>query len=444
MDFLGVLFAGLSLYFGAVYFLHGILAKNPASRQRALNRLHTPLFGRLYRNTLRNGLAWLAKLFGGRRPNSLAALRVCFALSLLYGVTLFLLSWTSGGSGTIGTTPILPANTSVWQRIAIALLTAIPACYIFFVLRNLRAIAEEIRKSMIKPLLPLGWSNGATAKITANILVVILVIGGTAGTVDIVNSVGGITTVALAGAIAVAAVLLEGKASAVVGGIAGSALFVSGTIDPFTSGVITALLFWLLLPALNALLDWFSWWISRSLGHRILLTKNLWLTIPAHALINLVAAVALLAVLTITLVTTLEGFNLWAASHGSAPPLALEGLIDTVREKPFGAEGAWITLMLLSTLLPTALHLGMLFMGFAAIHEPKGLRDAVARNLEGEPTQIQLIGPAIYLTAMPMIGLALAGLAFWGAFVFLSTMGAPVTDGLAELALGTIGWVRGF
>ena len=441
MDFLGVLFAGMGLYLGSVYFIHGVL-KDPASRRRALDRLHTPLFDQLYRHTLRNGLAWLAWFFGGRRPNTFLAFNVCYTLSLFYSAGFLLLSWALGGSGSIGTTELLPPKTPEPQRAITLIIVIIVGFYIFKRFRNLARTTNFTE---------LFWKvEGENYIAGPFIATIIILISFTA--VSGIGAIGIVLAISLATAGAFSKGNKFGRALAGTGIIASTqaiiviiALIVATLVDPSTllsDNAIITILFLLLFPLFNALLDWLSWWISRFLGRHILLTRGLWRTIPLHTLIDLIAALLLLTIMCVSFTLFIEVFNLWAATYGGEPPLALENLISTTRSFPFGSEGLWITLMLLSTLLPTTLHLGMLFMGFVAIHAPKGLRAAVARNLGGDPAHIQLIGPAMYLTAMPMIGLTLAGLAFWGAFNFLSAVGAPVTDGLAELALWTIGWVR--
>ena len=139
---------------------------------------------------------------------------------------------------------------------------------------------------------------------------------------------------------------------------------------------IVLVCFFLLLPLANGALDWLSWWISRWLGadlrrelSGLAPKRSMVLTICKHAAIDLAAAIGLLLVLALVL-----GFGFGAAEHGEiaepqARGLPLSETIQAAAQHPwdignqlsaddpdYKPGGLWFTLMLVSTLIPTAIH----------------------------------------------------------------------------------------
>jgi hypothetical protein len=123
-------------------------------------------------------------------------------------------------------------------------------------------------------------------------------------------------------------------------------------------------LFWVALPVANAVWDYASWWISRGLGADLVtqirsgsrsIGRKAW-TGLWHSALDLGAALVLLAALAWTLPNVVEWF---------LPVFADEAQWCAMAREPFG-EGLWVTSMLLSTLVPTALHLAAVIASPAA------------------------------------------------------------------------------
>ncbi len=87
-------------------------------------------------------------------------------------------------------------------------------------------------------------------------------------------------------------------------------------------------------------------------------------------------------------------YNRLIESLGSSVPLVLDGYLCDVAKDPLGA-GIWATVMLISTLVPTLIHLGFVFASpFIAMFRPHPVWDSRAAHLEGRglPPAVDLRG----------------------------------------------------
>lgn len=117
----------------------------------------------------------------------------------------------------------------------------------------------------------------------------------------------------------------------------------------------------LILPVMNGGLDYTSWWVSRFLGDDLTrglsgatstaatLTRSL-----AHITADLFLALLFFMVMAFVLGFAFESYDLYA----SLEAVDLMPYAAALRDDPFGA-GLWIALMLLTTLIPTVIHFGM-------------------------------------------------------------------------------------
>ena len=146
----------------------------------------------------------------------------------------------------------------------------------------------------------------------------------------------------------------------------------------------------LILPMMNGALDHASWWVSRFLGHDLAhglsgtlsaartLTRSL-----LHIAADLVLALIFFVAMAFALGVAFESYDLYAEldkvyllPEGDQP-----GYADILRSDPLGA-GLWITLMLLTTLIPTVIHFGMVAGAILpAIILPDARRQALAQTL---------------------------------------------------------------
>jgi hypothetical protein len=141
----------------------------------------------------------------------------------------------------------------------------------------------------------------------------------------------------------------------------------------------------------NGLWDWLSWWVSRQLGSHLLSElqptasfKHRAVTIAWHTLVDLMAAIVLLAAMAYMLAVGFAGYNqvVIALSEGGRAAFELEPFIERAAAAPW-TDGLWLTIMLISTLVPTFLHLVMLLaspIAWAAV--PTETRLALAEDLK--------------------------------------------------------------
>ena len=135
-------------------------------------------------------------------------------------------------------------------------------------------------------------------------------------------------------------------------------------IDLVAPMVVIHLIFFLVLPIVNGLWDWLSWWITRALGRHLLgsfgdaggLGQRA-VAVVAHGALDLILAVALLAAMAFFLAFGFEAYNRIAiAQRGEdLPVFALGPFLAAAADHPW-TDGLWLTVMLISTLVPTALH----------------------------------------------------------------------------------------
>jgi hypothetical protein len=202
-------------------------------------------------------------------------------------------------------------------------------------------------------------------------------------------------------------------------------------------------LFWVFLPLANALLDWLSWAISRALGREILRRQS-WATVLKHGLLDAVLAVVLLVLLAMLLAAGIEAVNLWFAGQGSKPPVDAARLLDGARDQPFGPGGLWVTMMLVSTLIPTLLHVFSLCLALLTRLTPDVLRQWMLAILEApDPDLADLTSLALLrMMAWPVAIVAVLVLVK-GLLDALASAALPMSELLYALAQWTMGNLRG-
>jgi len=136
------------------------------------------------------------------------------------------------------------------------------------------------------------------------------------------------------------------------------------------------ILVWTAAPLLNALTDTVSWLVSRALAadlrrslarpeeHSLL---RLFWKIAWHLVLDLSVAIGLLFATVLLIHAAFDLWNDYLAWLGYPPDQHLVLDLDAVTTRPF-TDGLWYWLMLITSLIPTLLHLGMLctsVLGFA-------------------------------------------------------------------------------
>ena len=212
----------------------------------------------------------------------------------------------------------------------------------------------------------IGWNAIAVAGFVAIFVAVtgaIAISGAIAVTVAVAVAVAGAFAGAVAGAVAGAGAFAV--AVAVAGAVAGAvavvfAFAVAVAIFAYIFGdytdAQTLILLYLLLPFINALFDCVSVKYSRYFSTRIAAGEGTGM-VSMHLLWDTALALLFFFGLLLALPPLIDGYN-WLCSFTSLPPIHWRELALQARDDPWGA-GFLVTLMLLSTLIPTLLHLLM-------------------------------------------------------------------------------------
>lgn len=138
------------------------------------------------------------------------------------------------------------------------------------------------------------------------------------------------------------------------------------------------LLFFVLLPMLNALLDWMSWIVTRFFLRRVAQVSQSWkgaglLFLELSA--DLAAAILLFLALVVLLPNGIEIVNAVLSVTGR-PPFDWRDIVFRAYEAPL-SEGLFVVGMLITTLVPTFVHITRGLAGIAAAWTP-GAAEAAA------------------------------------------------------------------
>lgn len=353
-----------------------------------------------YRHVLERALDSADRFFG--LPFSLRAYGVCLTIAFFYPVILYLLSWTIGGSHTLGTLEILPEGWSARMRVTLITGLVLYGYASFLIFRYYKEIKERAKRALAR-MLP-GWGLnwrirfrsmavgllaggvgyamtgdptkaltialfGATVGIVANIgalagigiVVLPTVVGGPTGlgfSTGAFTFVGACAGVSFAYGTGASALLIAGMLA--IGAAFTLLLSLVATLSGTWTGLfspngMSVILFFLLLPLLNTTLDTVSWAISRRLGRKLIDWNFRWGRVVFFVALDILAAVILLSGLAVLLGITGEAIDQLALATVDSPVFGLDSMITQTAADPFG-DGLWITFMLLSTIVPTTIH----------------------------------------------------------------------------------------
>lgn len=186
-----------------------------------------------------------------------------------------------------------------------------------------------------------------------------------------------------------------------------------------TAGAL--LLFLGLLTLINAPFDWASLGLTRALL-RVGLERGGWWPLLL-ALIDAVCAALIVALLTIAMVLGIQAFNSLAVLGGGTAILSLERLLAGIgnRETAQEPEFWWVYVLLLSTLVPSLINLGI--GGASLMRGLPFLPSVLLRFLpedspvpSAERVWIPLV-LALQTVGGVILGLAVQALIFWGVIV---------------------------
>ncbi|PID46684.1 MAG: hypothetical protein CSB47_02580 [Proteobacteria bacterium] len=120
---------------------------------------------------------------------------------------------------------------------------------------------------------------------------------------------------------------------------------------------LSPLLFLGLFPLLNAPLDWLSLGVTRSLLYAIADHKHHGAAALLWALLDWLMAVLFLLLICLVMVGAIAALNGASLALGGVTIFDLSVIFQHMHDDPFAAENRWVYVILLSTLLPTAIHL---------------------------------------------------------------------------------------
>ena len=169
---------------------------------------------------------------------------------------------------------------------------------------------------------------------------------------------------------------------------------------------LTILIFFTILPVINAAVDWISWGVSRYLGMKIINLKNINLMeMISHLIIDIILAIVLLFLLALIIVISFEIVNfLFHFFHGTEVAVDIRKVAEAASIEPWGVDGLWLTLMLLTTIIPTALHLSLSVYGLLTIGH-NNLRKYVLNLISDSASHSDLAKASMYFSANYLISI---------------------------------------
>lgn len=175
------------------------------------------------------------------------------------------------------------------------------------------------------------------------------------------------------------------------------------------------ILFWLILPLINAPLDWLSFGVTRGLLQAVRTGQHTSQQALAFALVDLILAIVFLFLITALLV----GVTALGNAIAGETLVDIRTILQQIRSEPSKLDHWWIYFMLLSTLVPTLVHFA-LAGGALSLWLPKHLRQWLVTGLEQDQHKIMLAW--LYVTFMPILGFILLPAALLYSLYWLLTV----------------------
>ncbi len=434
---------------------------------------------------------------------SIRAVRRCLQIALIYPFALFLLTWIASGTGKLGALQLFEIH-SITYRLLYAVIVAFAGTAMYFIGIKAEHVSEVIGWILEPMRQYIPWTR-------RTILVAIVTVSGALGGAISAYAVGGLSlsaiTIVVSIAVGFAAAFVGfGVAAAVLFAGSASAFFSGGTVAVFViiavgagASVIVAIttfsevsaatfvgaltiivlgatfigvaeflafsdpkaldllfasfLFYILLPAINALADWVSWGVTRIFLIRAANTaEGLWgaIRLVHELLAALLVGMVFLVLLAIALATGITLSNVLFMAIAK-PPVDWLSQLDAAAHDPFG-QGLMIMGLLMTTVIPTFLHLaaGLAGIFLAWTPDARRLAAAIPYAEDGTPqaplAQIRkdeifwtlFRGRFWYLLAVPLTCAIFAGM-----FEAFSLTIQPYGHFLADAARCATSWSHG-
>lgn len=264
----------------------------------------------------------------GTTPN-LSSARFFYSFAVMYSLGAIVIGWVLGGPNELGGLLVFPMYSSIWHRLAAALLFGV----MFFLGRRLAYTVENANSGVVR-------KYGHMMFYTIMIFMISESIG-----------VAKVTTVTLFAA---------GYASTTKGMLTILAfpiiLFCGYKVFSHTleseQYYVSLSVFIFCIPLANSALDQLSWSITRQLISEAVAAKKI-VELLKNILLDIVMAILLTLAVMLLIPSLIATINTEIFGHN---PVAVRPLIDAARNEPFGA-GLAATLMWFTTLVPTLFHL---------------------------------------------------------------------------------------
>ena len=359
--------------------------------------LYGATWSRAYAGLLEDLLARLEHFFGP--PRGWRAFELCFALAMLYTIAYLLLQYA-----------LQQAVPSL--AIPIVAMAGAGGVVVVFLFRRVKQRYSRARQGAARR--ERLWLH-LVEQATYCVLGLYTYFAATVAAVVVGVVATGVIDTSLAAIVAAVVVVVVGAgAGAGTGTLVGAATVAAvhilriRSIDASEFAVtISVLIFG--IPLLNALFDWASWWASRWLMTRLRedalregVLRRLG-AVLAHVAADFTLALACLFGLAIVIANVAFGVGfpeVWADYYGAA------------KTAPFSAYGSAMTVMLISTIVPTTMHLFFAVFALGVLRPPFATRTAfwLKEDQFGDEKGTQMLA-ALYLTACA--GFAL--MVLWGA-----------------------------
>jgi hypothetical protein len=403
-----------------------------------------------YRLAIRGLNGWLHDWFG--EPTSGQALERCIAIAFVYPAALFVIS------------VLLSATLS--GRVALHELLIFAACVIVgvFITRRLFRLIYRLGTNFWRFI---GGDSGLMHLIARVVLGAFAVIVAFAIAFVIATSIAGAfaepgtMVLAILAAFTIAFALAGILAGA--GPLAAAAFILTLTIAALAFAgefAFILLLFFVLLPMVNALLDWLSWIVTRFFLRLVALVSDGiggMLRLIGEIIGDILAAILFLLALAVLLPNGIEIINTLLGLFGREP-FAWQALVTAARQNPL-SEGLFVVGMLITTLVPTLVHLTVGLAGIIAAWTPGSAKAAAGLREELEPV-FDSNGELVHTAIRPSVrqdarrALILARLwyvpsfmvavgVFFGIAALLSALDLPPGQLLEKLALCSSAWSHG-
>ena len=304
--------------------------------------------------------ARLEQAFGP--PWSWRAFDRCLLVAFVYPIFLLVMGWALGAPGTIGTLRLLPEQAPAQRALSALVLVSISLALFFWFKLDIperfgRYVRDLIVARQTKGQRDDLWFANVAGFVAFAVAIAGAVAIAIAGAVAFAFAFAGAGAVAFAFAFAGAGAVAFAFAFAGAGAVAFAFAFAGAGTGAFA---VAYFVFLCALPVANAVLDWLSWWATRALLHGVNRGRRgpLGLLMAAGAvLLDLLVAVICLVALCAVAAIILELANAVFVSRGW-PIFDWRQQMEQAIRAPF-TEGFLVTGMLVTTLVPTLLHVGV-------------------------------------------------------------------------------------